>query len=155
MARTADPNCPKGYFIPQNIMPSTLMGKELAMRCQWLLRDRLGIGEWVVNNCVVHHLFLLGFVSSLQLVVVVSNYYYLLYFVAVIKLFVPQPMRFAFSIHFFPHWGGDPGASEQLSALTCYLGLTHSIVCCHNSILNVSLGCRLQEEKYCTPKLWI
>lgn len=62
---------------------------------------------------------------SLQLVVV-SNYDYLLYFVSINKLFVSQPMRFAFSIHFFPHWGRGGGVSEQLLGLSCYLGLNHN-----------------------------
>lgn len=35
--------------------------EEVAMSHQSLLRNRQGTGQWVVNTCMVHHLFLLGF----------------------------------------------------------------------------------------------
>lgn len=66
-----------------------------------LLRDELGTGQWVVS--IEYHLSFLGF-SPLSLfpfnlyvvVVVLIIIIIVFYFVSIIKMFLSQPMRFAF-----------------------------------------------------------
>lgn len=55
IARTAEPNWPKGYSRPCIVMPKKKLG-ELAGQCSLLIRDCLGMCHWVVSSCVVHHL---------------------------------------------------------------------------------------------------
>lgn len=55
IARTADPNRPKGYSVLYDVMFSIYFGGRWPGKP--LLHDGLNIENWMMSNCIVHHPF--------------------------------------------------------------------------------------------------
>lgn len=77
---------------------------EFVEGCQLLLKNRLCISQQVVSNCLVHHLFLLHFITLchhcscyflLLLLIIIINIIHIiiLYSVSIIELFFSQPTK--------------------------------------------------------------
>lgn len=98
MAGTADPNCQKDIPHHTTSCPGCKLG-ELPGRGQSLLGDRLGTDQWVVSNCIGHHLFHLGFVFFFFITIIIIISFITHYFVSIIKLFLAQIKSF-FSFFF-------------------------------------------------------
>lgn len=78
---------------------------ELAISHQSVLGDRLGIGQQMVNNCIVHHLFHLGFIPLspsyynyiLKLLLVLLVLFLRFTFFSLNQLFLSQPWVLPFT----------------------------------------------------------
>lgn len=102
--------------------------RQLARRCQFLLGDGLGFGQWVVIHCIGYHLLILGCIPVSLLLPLSEPLLLLLHFLILIfiliLIFCFVSLIVCISIHefnFFPpdstyHWGGGAGGgrSEQL-----------------------------------------
>lgn len=87
----------KETFHPIEHHPWTINCGKLAGSCQLLLRDGLGISQLRMKNCIVHHLFLWGFIAHCLLSITI-----IIFYTSIIKLFLSQPKRFFwFSVFFF------------------------------------------------------
>lgn len=104
----AKDNCPelaKGIFCTTERIVQCINwgGGGVARNCQMLLRHWLGIGQWVVSSCIVHHLYFLDFIPLSLFVVFFfitiissSSSSSILYFISIVKLFLSQPIGFTF-----------------------------------------------------------
>ena len=79
-----------------------------------LLGVRLGIGQRVVSNCIVHHLFVHIISSSTIIIVIIVIIILLLLFSCLIKLSLSQLTGFTF--HFSPPSQRGRGEGERTAA---------------------------------------
>lgn len=79
----------KGIFQPMECHAQYVNWGELAGSHRSLLKEGLGIGLWMVSNCVVHHLVFLGFIPlfSFPLLLIIS---FIFCFSSITKLFLSQ-----------------------------------------------------------------
>lgn len=74
----------KGIFQPMECHAQYVNWGELAGRHRSLLRDGLGIDQWAISICVVHHLSFLGFIPLFSfplLLVIIIIYCFSIFFV--------------------------------------------------------------------------
>lgn len=80
--------------------------------------NRFGIAQQVLNNCIIHHLFFLGFNL---LCLLFKNYYYdfknnfIFYFISIIKLILFQPTSFIFF-----SWFLESGLMPDHPSIWCF-----------------------------------
>lgn len=88
MARTADPNYPKGHSMPRASCPGEKL-RGFGWKGLIMLRD--GIGQGVMNRCVGQYLFFLSFNLLLLffiIIIISSSTFIIFYFFSGIKLFL-------------------------------------------------------------------
>lgn len=81
--------------------------EELAVSGWSLMGARLGISQWVLSNCTVHYLFILGFISLFSLPLSLLSY-----LISNFELFLSQLTGFTFFCFSSPFHQGDVGESE-------------------------------------------
>lgn len=95
VARTVDPNCQRDLPHHRLSFPEEKMGG-IVWEALVSAQAGLGISQWVLSNCIEHHLFFLEFDSSLSLllllllVVIIIIISIIFYFISIIKLFLSQ-----------------------------------------------------------------
>lgn len=73
------PEQDRGIFHTTECHTWSINWEELFGSHQLLLRDGLGIGQQVLRNCVVHHLFLLGFITLFFIFIIMIIFIIILY----------------------------------------------------------------------------
>lgn len=140
-ARTADPNCPKGYSRLYDIM----LSNETRGKPQALLRDWLGISPLVVSSCFpLHHLPFIGFTSVIFLFITII-FIILFYFSYSPVLISTYEFSYFYSSKSLPTWG------EQVSScvvLSCQLGLNY-----HTQLLLLHRHCMTKDQPHTSALL--
>ena len=113
--RTADPTWPKGPSTPHDTVPS-VWTRGVAGGKGPLLMDRLGIHQWVVSNCTVHHSFCAFFYSSLLLYCPIK-----MSFISTHEFYLLAPTPILLPIP--PEQWEKPASGCMV--LSCQLGLNH------------------------------